>query len=124
MRTTLPPRAERMHTEPGAQAGTASIEGDLFAVSLDLGVDLVAYADELFGESVEERAARLDAARDMLVGDNTIYLRTMNLVARVLPAVKATPTATETAIWLTPRPAPVRVIKSQPSRYIPAGVAA
>ncbi|WP_329492619.1 hypothetical protein OG618_37715 (plasmid) [Kitasatospora sp. NBC_01246] len=51
-------------------------------LSFHLGVDLFAYADDLTGESAEEKAGRLAAARDMLADDPDIYVRTLGTAAR------------------------------------------
>ncbi|RPE26607.1 hypothetical protein [Kitasatospora cineracea] len=89
MRTSLPGSAQRNEPAPRIPATPAGLASDLTELSLDLGVDLAAFADELVGESEIERAARLDAARDMLATDPGLHAATVGIAALAVSALQA-----------------------------------
>ncbi|MEV5950414.1 hypothetical protein [Streptomyces sp. NPDC051993] len=90
----MPGSVQRNHTEAAYSAVSAFADLDVmdgadeaaevFELSLDLGVDLFAYADELIGESDAERTARLAAAADILADDPTLYPRVLKAAADLL----------------------------------------
>ncbi|MBV6700279.1 hypothetical protein KV557_24770 [Kitasatospora aureofaciens] len=89
----------RSHIGSGIPATGESVESDLFEVSIDLGLDLFVFADDLIGETADEKAARLDAAADIVADDPSLYLATVALVARSLTSAGP---STGAAIYLLP----------------------
>lgn len=77
MHTIIPVSVLRAESPVRFSATTAEVE----ELSMNLGVDLFAYADDLTGESAEEKAGRLAAARDMLADDLDLHVRTVRAAA-------------------------------------------
>ncbi|MET9399271.1 hypothetical protein [Kitasatospora sp. NPDC002965] len=90
------------HIDPSTMADFVAemmVEYDLFELSTEMGVDLLAFAEHVLGEDAEERAARLAAAADMLADDPTLYVETFRLASRSLGSASSNRDA---AIYLLP----------------------
>ncbi|MFG3229352.1 hypothetical protein ACGF07_31845 [Kitasatospora sp. NPDC048194] len=69
MRPIIPGSTPRIESAPLFSATSVASIDEVQDLSIALGVDLFLFAADLIGESAEEKAARLDAARDMLADD-------------------------------------------------------
>ncbi|MFE3502928.1 hypothetical protein [Kitasatospora sp. NPDC059160] len=69
MHTIMPGPALRAESAMNFSAAPVASTDELQELAVLLGVDLFAFADDLIDESAGEKAARLDAARDMLAED-------------------------------------------------------